>query len=79
MLTWSALEGNDDGGAPILSYDVQWDILEKGNINTELVGYSIPYLLLNYLVTNSNEGIIPGVLYQFRYRARNKYGWGAYS
>lgn len=34
---------------------------------------------LSYTVTKSVEGLISGYPYQFRYRGKNKYGWGEYS
>jgi hypothetical protein len=44
----------------------------------ELVGYTTPFLSLEYTVLNSVEGLTPGLSYKFKYRARNKYGWGEY-
>lgn len=43
------------------------------------MGFVTPYLQLTYTVLNSKEGLTPGVAYQFRYRAKNKYGWGPFS
>jgi len=45
----------------------------------ELVGYTTPFLSLEYTVLNSVEGLTPGLSYKFKYRAGNKYGWGEYS
>jgi hypothetical protein len=39
---------------------------------------SFAILSLNYLVTSAFEGLESGSSYKFRYRAKNKYGWGAY-
>jgi len=78
MLLWQALLDESDGGAPLLSYNVQWD-QGSGSVDTELVGYSVPYLALSYLVTSATEGLVNGATYKFRYRASNKYGWGDYS
>ena len=78
MLTWQALLDDSDGGSPLLSYNIQWD-QGSGTIDTELIGYSVPYLSLSYLVTSSVEGLVNGATYKFRYRASNKFGWGEYS
>lgn len=68
-----------DGGAEVLSYNVQWDAGSGGMNFIELVGYTTPFLSLEYTVLNSVEGLTPGLSYKFKYRAGNKYGWGEYS
>lgn len=57
---------------------MQWD---RGLEDTfyELLGYSTPYLTLDFTVENDVDGLTPGSSYQFRYRASNKYGWGEFS
>jgi len=42
----------------------------------DLTGVASDYLLTTFTLTHS---IVAGGVYQFRYRAANKYGWGPYS
>lgn len=63
----------------MLSYNVQWDAGLNAGDFYELVGYSVPYLQLEYTILNDIQGLTPGMSYKFRYRAQNKYGWGEYS
>ena len=73
-LKWNALVGEEDGGSDVLLYNVQWD---QGT--SEMV-YSLQTTsALAYTVTSAVEGLIGGYPYQFRYRAKNKHGWGEYS
>jgi hypothetical protein len=44
-----------------------------------LISSNIDYLQLYYTVTITNHDLVAGQTYQFRYRARNKYGWSDYS
>ncbi len=64
-----------NGGSEVLSYNLQWNA-GSGQVNINLVGYSAPYLHAVNVVTS---GVTAGALYNFRYRARNVYGWGPFS
>jgi hypothetical protein len=72
---WSSLISPDDGGSPITSYNLWWDS-GSGVISTSLTGYPAASLALSSSVA---VGIVPGALYQFKYRASNIYGWGPFS
>ncbi len=47
------------------SYEVQWDQATSGQVWQELVGYSTPLALNNYLAT----GLTMGRRYRFKVRA----------
>jgi len=66
---------SENGGSTILSYNLQWDN-GNGVVNVNLVGYSTPYLHPYFTVIS---GVTAGALYNFKYRARNVYGWGDFS
>jgi hypothetical protein len=63
------------GGSPILSYSLEWDWGTSGAGYVAVTGYASDSLQLLYTAT----GLTAGEAYQFRYRLRNTYGWGAYS
>ena len=62
------------GGSDITSYNLEWDS-GTGSTFTEIVGYTTDNLVL----INSETGLTPGSLYQFRYRVKNIYGFSGYS
>lgn len=68
---------SETGGAPILSYNMQWD-QGTGNDNSwvDLVGYPTNYLSTTYTVI---EGVIKDIGYRFRLRSKNIYGFGPFS
>jgi titin len=66
----------DDGGATILSYEVQIDDGEEGDFTTFAGGSSKNYVSLR---AQASSGIVEGMTYRVRYRARNVNGWGEYS
>ena len=73
-LEWQPLVGEEDGGADITLYNVQWD---EGLGTTQ---YALTtQLAYSYTVTALSDGLTAGFPYKFRYRAMNKYGWGGYS
>ena len=69
-----AIIGLLTGGSTILSYNLQYKPSTSTNYTT-LVGEAPDSLLLTY----TKNGLTANVLYQFRYRVRNKYGWGTFS
>ena len=73
---WLALGAPQNGMTSILSYHLQWDAGSNGAVQNELVGESTDYLGTTYTVSS---GVSPGARYQFRVRARNNLGWGAFS
>ena len=74
---WVALSlTSETGDSPILSYHLQWDSGSSGVTFTDLVGYPSNSLVLTYLISS---GVSSGNTYQFKVRAKNLYGWGAYS
>jgi hypothetical protein len=75
-LVWGSLTtAAETGGAPILSYNAQWDQGTGGSYEN-LVGYLSDFSATTFTVTS---GISPGAQYGFRVRAKNMWGWGAYS
>jgi hypothetical protein len=62
-----------DGGSPVLSLHLQWD--QGKGVWSSLIGGTSYSKLTSFIVT----GLTPGKWYQFRYRANNDFGWGAYS
>ena len=71
-LQWSGLTTPaETGGAPILSYHLQWDAGVLGAWQ-DLVGSLSDFTSLSYIVTS---GVSPGSVYSFRVRAKNMWGW----
>lgn len=71
-VTWTPISGVAAGNSVVLAYSLEWD---PGN--TPAGDWSIIYegLETNHTV---NE-VVGGLLYKFRVRARNIYGYGDYS
>lgn len=65
----------DSGYASITSYNIEWDGGSSGATWTELQGQSTESLSL----TQTKTGITASSSYQFRYRAKNVFGYGPYS
>lgn len=68
--------GTLTGGSPLLSYNLQY----RGDSTpptdwTTLVGEAPDSLTLQY----SKNGLLTDKVYQFKYRVKNKFGWGPYS
>lgn len=53
QVIWQPLTGNSTGGASISSYYLQWDLGTNGINWYDIVGYTDPYLLLNFTVTSN--------------------------
>ena len=76
-MNYPVLSMNDNGGTMILSYSLEWDSdFRSPGEWVSLIGYPIDSLATQYTISH---GVRKGQLYRFRYRARNFYGWGAYS
>jgi hypothetical protein len=73
---WTALTGSATGGATITSYNLQYDSGSNGVSWSDVVG-AIP--TFTGLSTVLSSQIAPGVTYQFKVRAANVHGYGAFS
>jgi hypothetical protein len=65
----------NDGGSPIISYELIMDDGLSGEF-TSLNGLTKNSLLTTLTVT---DGLVKGRRHRFRYRAKNVVGWGPYS
>jgi hypothetical protein len=63
------------GGAPILSYEINYDSGTSLNEWTALKGFLANDLSLFYI----QGGLIINMPYAVRYRAKNIFGWSEYS
>jgi len=75
------LTGTARGGAAVLSYELQWDQGPTVASWVELVGYTSDSLLNVFTVEDGADPtyVVSGRVYTFRYRAKNRQGWGAFS
>jgi len=68
--------GFTTGGSPLLSYNLQYRSLTTEPVEfTTLIGEAPESIVLEYL----KFGLQTDVVYAFRYRVKNKYGWGPFS
>jgi hypothetical protein len=65
-----------DGGSPLTSIALEWDAGTTGATWTALVGEESDSLVTSWVV---DIGVTRGALHRFRHRAKNIFGWGAYS
>ncbi len=72
---YSPLLSANNGGSTILSYSIEMDN-GKGGSFVSLAGGISNRLATTYTIAT---GIQSGVMYRFRYRAKNVAGWSAYS
>lgn len=71
---WTALVSDVDmGGAPVTSYNLEWDEASGEASWSHLVGFTSSYTATEYIATT---GVVPGEEYAFRVRAYNAHGWG---
>lgn len=66
----------DVRGPAIVSYNLQWDAGTQGAFWIDLIGKTAFYTNDAFLFS---YGVSAGVIYNFRVRALNIWGWGGYS
>ena len=68
---------SNNGGSPILSYDLQMDATQGMGFESLIGGENSNHSLeTSYIVA---EGVETGKIYRFRYRTLNVNGWSAFS
>jgi hypothetical protein len=74
---WQNLQTVEEtGGVEILSYNLQWDKGTHGTSWFDIVGAQSNYIDFDYTVTSE---VLAGKVYQVKVRARNFWGWSAFS
>ena len=73
---WSALTGDNTGGSLIQSYNLEWDVDGTATTFKEIVGQTSAFTFTSYIMASQ---ITYGQTYNFRVRAKNKWGFGPYS
>jgi len=75
------LTGAAIGGTPVLSLELQWNQGDANATWTALVGGTLDSLQTQFTVQDSvNPYLVQsGQYYSFRYRAKNRQGWGSFS
>ena len=68
---------SENGGSPILSYDLQVDYGYGGDFLSLIGGEGMEDSLETRFTVETN--IVSGAMYRFRYRSENANGWSAYS
>lgn len=77
MVDWAYLPNTRIGMSPVTSYNLWWDEGSQGQFWYSLIGLSEPILSQSsFTVTN---GVLEGQDYKFKIRAKNIWGWGAFS
>ena len=76
FVNWTPIGAPDNGNSEVISYSLEFDANTGGQSWFTLVGYLSDYLDTSLAVS---EQIQSGLTYKFRLRAKNKWGWGAYS
>ena len=74
-VTFALPDAPDDGGSPILSYELQMDSGDGGDF-ISIHGFS-PYSMATHYTATQN--VSKGRTHRFRYRAKNAVGWGPFS
>ena len=75
-MIWDTIGSPQNGDSEITSYSLEWDVGSGGVTWIREVGFLSNSLATTHTVT---DNIIIGHEYQFRLRAKNVWGWGAYS
>lgn len=70
-LNMPMIYGDDTGNSPILSYNLQFNLGGNSEQYISVVGEAPDSLVQEVL----KGGLTTDVVYKFRYRVRNKYGW----
>jgi hypothetical protein len=70
---YDMLSDPEDGGSPVLTLHLEWD--QGKGVWSSLIGGTSYRKLTSFIVT----GLTPGHWYNFRYRAKNDFGWGDFS
>ena len=76
VVNWSQISSPNDGGSPIISYNLQYDAGSGATSWVDLIGNPTNSLVLTYTFTGS---ITAGKTYNFRMRVLNLQGWSSYS
>lgn len=71
---WLALSGDDNGGATIDSYNLQYD--QGTSTWIDLLGEDTNFQVG---LSHTETGLTGGTTYKFRVRAHNEHGWGSFS
>ena len=81
VVDYEALTGSAIGGTPVLSMELEWNQGDDVGVYTSLVGGTVDSLQTQFTVTDPGDGslVVSGKYYSFRYRAKNRQGWGAFS
>jgi hypothetical protein len=66
----------ENGYSTVLSYNLQWDMGTGGATWYNLIGYDTSNLATTFQSVNKLQA---GNWYRFKIRARNAFGWGAFS
>jgi len=76
IIDWTSLASPYDGYAPVIAYNLQWDKGTNGVSWYDLYGVVPTATLLSFTLTSD---IVPGGEYEFRIRAGNVHGFGAFT
>lgn len=76
QIVWTALTtAAETGSSAITSYHLQWDQDGSGTTYYDLVGLSTTYTQTSYVIS----ALPAGSSYNFKVRARNRWGFGPFS
>ena len=76
---WTALVGDQTGGAPIDSYNLQWDQGTNAQSWYDLTGDGVNFPYSTATTGVFSTGVFAGTTYKMRIRAHNVNGWGDFS
>ena len=76
-ISWAVQTSHEEtGGTDILSYNLRWDKGSNGLTWYHAIGFTQDELIAEYVVS---DGVLPGNLYFFQVRSKNKWGWSEWS